>query len=326
MTLSPHDLPTVRKSLEAAFGTARLDACQPLSGGLSGASLFKIQVGGISYLLRIEPERDALRDPHRGYRCLGLASEACLAPRVRYADPEAGVLITDFVESAGPAEVRQDRREPLTVELGQILRSLHAISDFPPLIDYLDGLAELVGRAARSGVLPKGAFAAWPALYAACRELEPQRVASHNDLNPGNILDDGQRLWLIDWEAAFLADRYVDLAAVANVYATGAEAEARLLGTYFGRRAQPCEHARLYLFRQVNHLFHAAIFAAGLAGQARAERLDGPSLEAIHQRVAAGEAVFATPQGRLDYALARLRTASANIESAAFAEAVRDAA
>lgn len=323
MTQLTNDHPAVRRGLETAFGTARLDACRPLSGGLSGALLFRIRVGGIDYLLRLEPARDALRDPHRGYRCLALASEACLAPRVRFADPEAGVLITDFIETA---DLRHARREPLAVELGQALRALHAIPDFPLLVDYLDALAERVGRAARSGVLPRGAFAAWPALYAACSKLQPQLVASHNDLNPGNILDDGRRLWLIDWEAAFRADRYVDLAAAANVYATEAEAEARLLAAYFGRPAEPGERARLYLFRQVNHIFHAAIFAAGLAGQARAASLDGPSLDAIHQRVAAGEPVFATPQGRLDYALARLRTATANIESAAFAKAAAEAA
>lgn len=321
MTFFPNELPAVRRGLEASFGTARLDACRPLSGGLSGALLFKIRVGGIDYLLRIEQERDALREPHRGYRCLALASEACLAPRVRYADPEAGVLITDFIAAADPQAGRCARREPMVVELGQTLRALHGLPGFPPLIDYLDGLAELIGRAARSGVLPKGAFAAWPTLFAVCQALEPQPVSSHNDLNPGNILDDGRRLWLIDWEAAFRADRYVDLAAVANVYAADQEAEALLLRTYFGRPADRCEQARLYLFRQINHMFHAAIFVVGVIGEASAGSLEGPSLDAMHKRAAAGETVFATPEGRLDYALARLRTAMANIESPAFAEA-----
>lgn len=321
MTCIPHERPAVRRGLEAAFGAARLDAFRPLSGGLSGALLFKIRVGGIDYLLRIEPERDALREPHRGYRCLALASEACLAPRVRYADPESGVLITDFIATADPQAGRCARREPIEVELGQTLRALHSLPEFPPLIDYLDGLAELIGRAARSGVLPKGAFAAWPALFAVCQGLEAQPVSSHNDLNPGNILDDGRRLWLIDWEAAFRADRYVDLAAIANIYAADQAGEAQLLRTYFGRPADRCEQARLYLFRQVNHMFHAAIFVAGVAGEASASSLEGPSLEAIHQRLAAGEPVFGAPQGRLDYALARLRTATANIENLAFAEA-----
>ena len=318
--------PAIRTALQSAFGTEALEACQPLSGGLSGARLFRISVGGAVYILRIEGQGDAVREPHRGYRCQTLAAAAGLAPQVRYADPDAGVLITDFVDTHGASLGRPQGGLGLTVQLGKTLSVLHALPDFPPLVDYLDGLAELVGAATRSGAAPRGAFAAWPALYTACRALPPQLVASHNDLNPGNILHDGRRLWLIDWEASFLADRYVDLAAVANIYASDPAAETLLLRTYFGREAEACERARLYLFRQVNHMFHAAVFLAGVAGQARATHLDGPSLDALHQRLAAGEPLFATAQGRLDYALARLRTATAQIEGAAFAEAVRLAA
>jgi len=37
----------------------------------------------------------------------------------------------------------------------------------------------------------------------------PDMVSSHNDLfKPDNIVFDGQRLWLVDWETAFLNDRY----------------------------------------------------------------------------------------------------------------------
>ncbi len=45
-------------------------------------------------------------------------------------------------------------------------------------------------------------------------------VSSHNDLNPGNVLFQGDKAWLVDWESAFAADRYVDLAAIANFFAT----------------------------------------------------------------------------------------------------------
>ena len=51
-------------------------------------------------------------------------------------------------------------------------------------------------------------------------------VSSHNDLfKPDNILFDGQRIWLVDWEAAFLNDPYADLAAVANQVVTNDEEE-----------------------------------------------------------------------------------------------------
>jgi hypothetical protein len=41
-------------------------------------------------------------------------------------------------------------------------------------------------------------------------------VSRHNDLNPNDILFDGARVWIVDWEGAFAADHYVDLAALAN--------------------------------------------------------------------------------------------------------------
>lgn len=325
MSAAPDRLPAVRRGLRAAFGTETLDGWTPLSGGLSGARLWRIRVGGIAYLLRVETGRDALRDPHRGYRCMALAAEACLAPRVRYADPDDGVAIMDFIEARSLTLDPVGTRAELVVELAQAVRALHAIEGFPPLVDYLEGLNGLVDAAGRAGVVPVGAFDPWSRLCAVCERLDPQPVSSHNDLNPRNLLHDGRRVWLIDWEAAFRADRYVDLAAIANVFAPHPESEALLLRTYLGREARADERARLWLFRQVSHVFHAAVFIAGVAGQARAERLDGPDLDALHQGLALGEPLLDAPEGRLAYGLARLRTVTANIESPAFADAARAA-
>ena len=321
MSVSPDHLPAVRKALGAAFGTEALDSWAPMSGGLSGAGVYRIRVGGIAYLLRVEAGRDGLRDPHRGYACLKLAAQACLAPRVRYADPGDGVVISDFIEARSLALDYAGTRADLVVELAQAVRALHALDGFPPLVDYLDGLDALVGEAGRSGVVPVGAFDDWARLREVCKRLTPQPVSSHNDLNPGNLVYDGRRVWLVDWEAAFRADRYVDLAAIANTYAADPDGEALLLRTYFGREAKDAERARLWLFRQVSHVFHAAVFVAGVAGQARASSLHGPDLDALHQRLALGEPLLATPHGRLTYGLARLRVVGANLASPAFAQA-----
>jgi hypothetical protein len=321
MSVSPDQLPPVRKALRVAFGTEALDAWTPVSGGLSGAGVYRIRVGGIAYLLRVETGRDGLRDPQRSYACLKLAAQACLAPRVRYADPDDGVTISDFIEPRSLALDYAGSRADLVVELAQAVRALHALEGFPPLVDYLDGLDALVGEAGRSGVLPVAAFDAWAGLREVCKRLAPQPVSSHNDLNPGNLVYDGRRIWLVDWEAAFRADRYVDLAAIANAWAADPQAEALLLRTYFGREAHDAERARLWLFRQVSHVFHAAVFVAGVAGQARADGLAGPDLADLHPRLALGEPLLANAEGRLAYGLAHLRAATANIESAAFRRA-----
>ncbi|WP_163592603.1 phosphotransferase, partial [Klebsiella pneumoniae] len=89
------------------------------------------------------------------------------------------------------------------------------------------------------------------------RGLEPAPVSSHNDLNPRNILYDGRRLWLVDWEAAFLPDRYFDLAALANFFTATPEDEVLLQATYWSAPPREAQAARLYLARQVNHLYYA---------------------------------------------------------------------
>lgn len=206
----------VERALFAAFGTTDLDAAVPLTGGLSGALIYRIRVGGIAYLLRIEGARDAFRDPSRWYGCMAIAAGALLAPRVRYADADDGVAIMDFIPERSLSLDYAGTKTDLLVEMGQTLRALHAAPAFPPLVDYLDGMDALIARFQGFGLLAPEASTEVLGLHArlrtAYRTAPGDLVSSHNDLNPRNILYDGARLWLVDWESSFLADRYVDLA------------------------------------------------------------------------------------------------------------------
>ena len=144
--IPPSNRAAVDRALFAAFGTTELDAVVPLSGGLSGALIFRIRVGGIAYLLRIEGTRDVFRDPARWYACMEIAAEALLAPRVRYAAADDGVAIMEFIQERSLSLDYAGTRTDLLVEMGQTLRALHAAPAFPPLVDYLDGIDALVAR------------------------------------------------------------------------------------------------------------------------------------------------------------------------------------
>jgi hypothetical protein len=216
------------------------------------------------------------------------------------------------------------------VELAQAARALHATPGFPPLIDYLDALDQMMAGLQASNLLAPRALAEplarYRALTAAYRRLAPDLVSSHNDLNPRNILFDGQRLWLIDWEAAFRADRYVDLAALANSFANDAASEALFLRTYFTGEPGAARPARLFLARQISHVFHALVFLNGVAVERpdlRVASLDAPALDDLHLALAAGEPVLDTAEGRLAYGLARLDTATRTLSGPAFSEATR---
>jgi hypothetical protein len=149
-------------------------------------------------------------------------------------------------------------------------------------------------------------------------------VSCHNDLKPENVLFDGGNVWLVDWEAAFLNDRYVDLAVVANFLITNDEEEEILLRTYFGETASEQNQARLYLMRQILHLFYAAIFTLiGSAGKPVDPVVKSPAFRDYHDGIWAGEISLATEEAKLQYARVHLNQAFENQDSMRFEEAMR---
>ena len=320
----------VDRGLMAAFGTTELDSATPLSGGLSGAGLWRIRVGAIPYVLKIEAGQHAVIDPARSYACMRTAAAAFLAPRVRYAEPADGVAI---VEHVTPVPLHEYAGPSLIVELAQAARLLHETPAFPPLGDYLDGLSDMIEAFRALEVLePESVeelFARFADLRAAYRTREADLVSSHNDLNPGNIVYDGTRLWLVDWDAAFLADRYVDLATLAGWFTRDAAGEAMLLATYFGRPPTPEERARFEVMRLVNHVFTGVIFLTTAAterpGSRLADRtLAGPSLAYVHAQLRTGRFAMLEWENRVTYGKARLAQALADLKTATFAEALAD--
>jgi aminoglycoside phosphotransferase (APT) family kinase protein len=323
--------PAVDKALIAAFGTHQLDNIVPLSGGLSDALVFRIRVGGIAYLLRIEGSRDTFRDPARWYGCMRTAAEAFLAPRVRYACAQDGVAIMDFIPEQSLSYDYAGTRGDMVTELAQAVRALHATRGFPPLMDYLDGMEGVLGQLQATGLVRPEALAEPLARYAELaavyRGLPQDLVSSHNDLNPRNILYDGTRLWLIDWESSFRADRWVDLASLANFFTQDLAEEDILLKVYFGEAPDAARRARLFLARQINHMFYGAIFLSGAAAERPDARLPGVRLEApsyaeLHRGLGDGSFGFEAWENRVTYGQARLAAAVENLSGPDCARAI----
>jgi len=129
---------------------------------------------------------------------------------------------------------------------------------FPGLVDFVDGVGLLLEQLKATNVLSPEDQATLARLYEECVEAYPRSevelVSSHNDLNPTNILFEGDKVWFVDWETAFAADRFVDLAAIANFM--GVDNADSLLHAYLN--SAPCERQRdhFVLMRQVSHIFY----------------------------------------------------------------------
>ena len=317
--IPPSKQDAVRRALAEGLGRTDVDSVEPLSGGLSGAGVWRLRVGGRSCILRIEGPPNGLNDPHRQYLCMAAAAEAGVAPPVLFADPASGVaLIQDVPVQPMPG------RAVVLGELSVLLRRLHATPLFPPLVDFPEGVDQLVGQLECLDLVDPAALASfrerWSELRRTCRWGEDGLVSCHNDLNPRNILWDGQRLWLIDWEAAFRNDPYVDLGIAANYFTAGPADQDALIEGYFGAPADDDQRARLFLMQQVCRVYYGAVLMASAAGgwapSPEARRLEGPSLAEIGGAIAQGRVDLADPAARFDYGAAMLRQMLADRRSA----------
>lgn len=239
---------------------------QPIVTGAS-ASIHRIEVGGRRWILRLESSlRDEIRDPRRAYACMRAAAAAGLAPPVLYDDAEAGVAIKALVESrpldsypGGPVALALARA------LGTLAARLQATDLFPPVADYPSLVGGLLDRLQATG-LYRGLLGPHRDAFERLRAAYPWDtsglVSSHNDSHPGNILFDGERLWLIDWETAFRNDPAVDLALMTMYRAAAPDLQEALLTAWRGRPSDAELRARVFLMRQFVKLFHGC--ATGL--------------------------------------------------------------
>ena len=317
----------VTRGLREAFGVTEFEEIRMIKG-LASSLVFRIVVRGSPFLLKVSTRAS---DPERHYACMRAAAEAGLAPRVWYTSVEDRVSIEDFVK-AEPLPVSE-----ALVRLPVLLRKLHALPPFARapfnttctfLINKGPALDGFLQKFQAANILPKAEGEEFFARYAEVAAVYPhddvEMVSSHNDLfKPDNILFDGQRVWLVDWEAAFLNDRYADLAAVANQVVTNDEEEMVYLQEYFGAAPDRYQLARFFLARQVAHMFYAMVFLLlGSSGKPIDWSEPLPEFREFHRRIWAGEVHLADNQTKIVYGRVHLEQLLPNLRQARFNEAL----
>ena len=179
-----------------------------------------------------------------------------------------------------------------------------------------------------ANILPRGEcddlLARYAQLAAAYPLHDPDMVPSHNDLfKPDNLLFDGHRVWLVDWEAAFLNDRYADLAVAANLVVTNEAEERVYLQEYFGQPPDLYQQARFSLMQQVAHLFYALAFLfVGSSGEPVNLGESVPGWRDFHRRFWAGEVDLKDKSMKIAYGRLHWERLVENMRQARFTQAV----
>ncbi len=210
-----------------------------LPGGLTNQN-FKVTDAIGSYVVRFPSDVAHLGiDREVELSCLKNAQSIGVAPHLIYSD--TGVLVTSFVEGASLTDETANRRDVLYAVVNafkQLHVPLHDLHGRIFFVSPYRSITEHI-RTIRKHIIPiDGDIEQYSAmtrkLYSSLPPFVP--VLCHADLVGGNVIFDGQKAWLIDWEYAGMGDPLFDLGwfAVANNLS---EDSCRLmLESYYGKQ------------------------------------------------------------------------------------------
>lgn len=214
---------------------------EPLLGGLSNES-WKVTDAHGTHVVRFGQDYPFHHvDRAREVMVARAAHAAGFGPAIEHAAP--GVTVVEYLAARtwGPDDLRANPER-----VGDLLRRFH--HQMPA---HISGAAFLFwpfhvirdyARTLRAGDSPFTRDL--PTLLSLSAELEAAQIPlplifGHHDLLPANFLDDGTRLWLIDYEYAGFGTALFDLAGAASNAGMSAEETDRLLHAYFGETPAP---------------------------------------------------------------------------------------
>lgn len=289
-----------------------------IAAGMSGAGVYRVEAAERSFVLKVAAENESPADWIRTLHIQRLAADAGLAPRIFHVDEPRRAVLTAFVADRSFAAFYRNpsTHEAALAQLGGTVRRIHAL----PLPadasarDPREFLAHVWNVFLSDFTLPEFAKNAIQRVLA---EVPPTNdrpvVLSHNDLNPTNLVYDGETILVLDWATAGPMDAYYDLAVLSVFLRMDTATCSGLLSAYEGTPVvdlpERFNYARrlaatlagtmqFYVARQMKHL-----------GATGAETLETTlSLGEFYQRMQSGALKIGTAEGQWAFGLALLKT------------------
>lgn len=244
-------------ALRRAPGFGTLDAPDEIVrlGGLTNL-VFRVDALGRSVVVRLPGEGteeyiDRGVEAHNAYA----AARAGVSPAVVLVEPDTGVLITETVPgivTMTPELFRERAGSP--ARAGLAFAQLHRSGEsfeyrfelFTMIEDYLGVLA------AKDATLPDG----YHDVVAAAKPVQDVLAAADLPLAPchcdplcENFLDDGDKMWIVDWEYSGMNDPLWDLGDLSVEAGMDAAQDAEMMAAYFGRTPTASETGRMVIYK-----------------------------------------------------------------------------
>ncbi|HUG34883.1 MAG TPA: choline/ethanolamine kinase family protein [Anaerolineales bacterium] len=213
----------------------------PLSGGLTNSN-YKIEVDDTPYFVRVPGASTELLaiDRKNEYHNTKAASEAGVAPKIYFHLPEYDVMVIEFLN--GKTMSKESLNEPgQPTRMAQAIQRLHAGPRF--LLDFnMFRLTEYYLSLCRdrSIKIPGGYLDRVPTVQRIEQAMNVKPLATvpcNNDLLAENYIDDGDQLWLIDYEYSGNNDPTFELGNTCQEMQFNDGQIAEVCAVYFGKAA-----------------------------------------------------------------------------------------
>ena len=211
---------------------------QHLSGGLTNTN-YKVIVDGTPFFIRVPGEGTELLaiDRNNEYHSAKVAAQAGVGPKVLYHLPEYNVMVLEFLN--GKTMSKDSLNESgMPKRMADSIKRLHAgehlLLDFNMfrLTEYYLSLCK-----ERNIKIPDGYFERMKIVDEIERAMSVKPLATvpcNNDLLAENYIDDGNQLWLIDYEYSGNNDPTFELGNTCQEMQFDDEQIAEVCASYFG--------------------------------------------------------------------------------------------
>ncbi len=249
--MSPEEEQVVRAALKDVPALANYLGPVERLGGLTnkvyriGGHVLRIPGKGTEEYINRENEAVSAR----------VAATAGVSPAVIHADSKSGLMVTTLVSDAvtlSPEGFRSRQGAP--ARAGKVLRRLHTSGGVFPfrfeLFAMIDDYLKIL--ATRDVDLPAGyhdVVREAEAIRAALTRNPVALVPCHCDPLCENFLDDGTRMWVVDWEYSGMNDPMWDLGdlSVEGGFDDGQDMD--MLRAYFDGAPSSADHGRMVIYK-----------------------------------------------------------------------------
>ena len=230
--------------------TGRIVTAERIPAGLTNTN-YRVEVDGVPHFVRIPGAGTDLLAVDRGNELHNTqaAAEAGVAPRVLHTVPAWDVFVLEWLPARTMSNMTLGA-PGMPARIADMLRRLHDGPRFRDDFDMFRVAERYLAVVEDSRIsIPDGYrehLAELPRIEAALAAHPLATVPCHNDLLAENYLDDGARLWLVDWEYSGTNDPTFELGNTAQELGYDEGQVRELCAAYFGE-ASPALLARMHL-------------------------------------------------------------------------------